>query len=161
MELTSVVQQFHRHLGCTQTRGIVQAVVADRIETGTDDNRWRQAVQVGVTAWRIPRVKQVQCAERGGEGLLNPLNGLISQQGTAVRVLRVGGELVHQLSGRVHQHLQAQCRPAAAHVFLGDGSAEIAACRITANGQTSGIDTQLSSLFSHPFERSEGIGTAC
>ncbi|MCY1361563.1 hypothetical protein D9M69_482330 [compost metagenome] len=86
---------------------------------------------------------------------------MVGQQGSPVRVLRVGGEFLHQLGCRVNQHLQTQSRAAAMQAFLGDGSTEIAACRIAANRQASRIDTQLRAIFCHPFKRREAIGTAC
>ncbi|MNN34044.1 hypothetical protein D3C81_1478280 [compost metagenome] len=128
MELAPVVQQFHRHIIGAQARGIVQAIVADRVETGTDDNGRRQVVHIGVAAWRIPRVKQVQCVERRGQGSFDPLHRMIGQKRTPVCVLHVGRESIHQLGCRVNQHLQAQYRAAAAQTFLSDSRTEIATC---------------------------------
>ncbi|MNT00363.1 hypothetical protein D3C72_1347920 [compost metagenome] len=140
MELAPVVQQFHRHIIGAQARGIVQAIVADRVETGTDDNGRRQVVHIGVAAWRIPRVEQVQCVERRGQGSLDPLHRMIGQKRTPVSVLHIGRESIHQLGRRVNQHLQTQYRAAATQTFLGDSRTEIAPCRIAADRQASRID---------------------
>ncbi|MNE04695.1 hypothetical protein D3C80_972340 [compost metagenome] len=89
------------------------------------------------------------------------MHGIIGQQGTPLRVLGVRGEFFHQLGCRVHQHLQAQFRAAAAQGFLGQCSAEVTASGVTTHGQPGRVDPQLCTMFCDPIERSQCIFAAC
>jgi len=59
MKLTWIVQELHRNSCCPQLRCIAESIVANGIEAGGDDQRWRQAVQVRTERRRQPGIRQV------------------------------------------------------------------------------------------------------
>ncbi|MNR43780.1 hypothetical protein D3C85_1624400 [compost metagenome] len=86
------MQDFHRHSGVAQARGVVEAVVADRVEAGGEDQRRRQSAQVRAAPRRIPGVRQVEIFDGFGKEGFDQVHPLAGEEITAVDVLLVGRE---------------------------------------------------------------------
>ncbi|MNN53734.1 hypothetical protein D3C81_1685080 [compost metagenome] len=108
------MQHFHRHAGSAQAHAVVQAIVADRVESGGDDHRRRQAAQVGAAARGIPGIFEIQGIGGFAQLLFEPGNPLGGQEIAAVDVFLVGRELLHQFGGGIHHYLHTQRRAATA-----------------------------------------------
>ncbi|MDT4872394.1 hypothetical protein FQZ97_1075740 [compost metagenome] len=68
------MQHFHRHAGSAQAHAVVQAIVADRVESGGDDNRRWQAAHVRAAPWGIPGVFDIQGGGRLAQLFFDPGN---------------------------------------------------------------------------------------
>ncbi|MNP09937.1 hypothetical protein D3C76_1020650 [compost metagenome] len=159
VELPRIVQQLHRHARRAQADGVLETLVADRVEARRQHQRRRQAAQVRGAQRGVARVGEVEGVRRLAEQGFDDADGFGTQEIIAIHVFRVGrqGLGIRQLGGGIDQHLHLQRGAATAPVFLRHRRRQVAARGIAADRQARGVDAQFATVLLQPQQRGEDV----
>jgi hypothetical protein len=155
VKLARIVQQLHRNPGSTEGRGVGQAVVANWVKSGGDDQRWGDLCEIRAQSRRQMGVAQVEVPRQR----LHPAQDLLGQE-VAARVLRSRGVAVGKIGRWIDQDLQTQLLPVAPCPFLGQHGDKITTCGIAADGEARRIDTELTPWLEQPLVSAKTILTS-